>query len=56
MITIRYDGTEAEEKRIIQEQTGKGLTLLQVANIIEGNFLQFNDVYVQPLPPLDITV
>jgi hypothetical protein len=49
MVTLTYDGTENEMMRIVSEQTGKGLILIKVANITEGNFLQFVNV-----PPLDI--
>jgi hypothetical protein len=55
VLTFTYDGTEDEMNRIISEQTDKGLVLLQVANITEGNFLRFNETVLDPLPPLDIT-
>ena len=43
MQVFQYDGTEVEQEKITQEQLAKGLFLIQVANITEGNFLFFDD-------------
>lgn len=42
MIIVKYTTVE-EKEQIINEQVSKGLELVSVANITEGNFLGFED-------------
>ena len=42
MQIIKYI-TEQEAQEIIAEKTAQGLTLIEIANITEGNFLGFDD-------------
>lgn len=50
MVIIKYEN-ESEKQLIIDEQTSKGLHLVAVSNITEGNFLGFDDRdVVQPVP------
>ena len=48
MIIIKY-GNEEEMNSIIDEQSAKGLILVEVTNVTEGNFLAFDDRYVEPV-------
>jgi hypothetical protein len=41
MIVISYDGTEAMYNQIVAKKQAEGLTLTDVSNIKEGNFLGF---------------
>lgn len=41
MQIIMYDGTQEEYDTIVAEKTSQGLTLTNVQNITEGNFLGF---------------
>lgn len=52
MVIIKYD-KEEDAQRIIDEQLAKGLQLVEVSNISEGNFLGFDDRAIQSptLPP-----
>ena len=43
MQIIKYNGTKEEQDKIITEKTSKGLTLTDVSNVTEGNFLGFKD-------------
>jgi len=50
MQIIKYQ-TEAEMQQIIAEKIGKGLILVEVQNIIEGNFLGFKEPSEIPESP-----
>lgn len=50
MVIIKYEN-ESEVQSIIDEQTKKGLHLVSVSNVIEGNFLGFDDRDVVPQIP-----
>ncbi|MCT4597476.1 MAG: hypothetical protein N4A50_06310 [Vallitalea sp.] len=47
MLIIKYD-TEQEAELIKKEKTSQGYTLVEIANITEGNFLGFDDTPIQP--------
>ncbi|WP_018213731.1 hypothetical protein [Desulfitobacterium hafniense] len=53
MRVIKYD-SEDEVQSIIAEQELNGLILVEVANVTEGNFLAFDDRYVEPVMPSSI--
>lgn len=52
MRIISYDGTKEEKERIEAEQAEEGYMLVEIQNIVEGNFLGFvdKDGY-NPTPP-----
>ena len=53
MVIVKYND-ESEVQTIIDTQTSKGLVLVEIANISEGNFLGFDDRFVEPKTPLDL--
>jgi nitrogen regulatory protein PII len=55
MIIIKYENEE-EVKEIVDEQTKKGLIVVEVSNVGEGNFLGFDDRNLIPKEKTPIEV
>lgn len=52
MQIVQYQ-TQEEAEQIIAEKTAQGLTLVEVANITEGNFLGFMENPILPSTPIE---
>ncbi|OWA36784.1 hypothetical protein B9G55_01505 [Saccharibacillus sp. O16] len=53
MRIVAYDGTKDEEERIVAEQLEAGYYLVEIQNIIEGDYLGFAESPLQPTDPED---
>jgi len=57
MQIVKYDGTQKEYDKIVQEKIAQGLTLTNVSNVTEGDFLGFKEpVEIQQPNPINISL